>query len=264
MQRSDNAKPSTASAPVRLLAAVAGLLLILVVCATASIAAPVAPVLDCAAPPPLRPVAFDNSRLRQGRFTYRLTMHNKPLGDFVIEIRRQPDGRWRFTADGVGFDQHWEAVAGRDMTPVRASLEMKPKGRPYRLTVAYAGGAATGTEHKDGVDHPIRDTIRGHTVDQRIDWAAMMALGLPPGQRAAFEVYDPATGSSRLLAAASTAPDMAGPEGRRAMVRLNYRICKAGEAPEDYTVFATRAEPRVMLREDMRGEIVSTLIRIEP
>jgi hypothetical protein len=54
----------------------------------------------------------------------------------------------------------------------------------------------------------------------------------------------------------------ASPDGPRATIKLDYTICKAGER-ESYTVYSTRDSPRTMLREDMRGNVVSELVRIE-
>ena len=39
-------------------------------------------------------VAFDATHLREGRFTYQLSLKGKPLGNAVIEIRRLPSGEF--------------------------------------------------------------------------------------------------------------------------------------------------------------------------
>jgi len=222
----------------------------------------------CEAPKAPSPVSFDASRLRQGRFTYDMTEDGKPIGQFVLTIRRLKDGHWRFTGDAEGFDQHWEAVTTRDFRPVSALLTLKRKGRPYRMQLAYGAGQVKASETTGDPAHPDKverraAPIRLPTVDQRIDWASMMASSLAPGMAGAWRVYDAMTGSSRLFASAGAAPAMDGPLGRQAVVKLDYRICKNSEA-EPYTVYATRATPRVMLREDLRGHEVSTLVKVEP
>jgi hypothetical protein len=118
----------------------------------------------------------------------------------------------------------------------------------------------------DSAFNPIKErtaaAIRGTTIDQRIDWASLMASDLTAGQSATYRVFDPATGSSELTASASEGPTLASPDGPRATIKLDYTICKAGER-ESYTVYSTRESPRTMLREDMRGNVVSELVRIE-
>jgi hypothetical protein len=141
-------------------------------------------------------------------------------------------------------------------------------GRPYGFQLRYAGDSVfTLATKNDSARGPIEErtsaAVRGTTIDQRIDWASLMASDLVVGQTTAYSVYDPATGSSLLSASASEGPTLASPEGPRATVRLDYTICKAGTR-ESYTVFSTKESPRRMLREDMRGNIVSELARIEP
>jgi hypothetical protein len=219
----------------------------------------------CDVPPTARAPAFEAARLREGRFTYSLEVDGKPAGQFVLNIRRQPSGDWRFTGDALGFDQHWEAVTDQAFRPKSAVLELKRHGEPYRMELAYEGEKVAVSETAG----PAADLRRSQrrieipTVDQRIDWASMMAADLEPGSVAAYHVFDAMTGSSRLLASAGTAPAMDGPLGRQEVVRLDYRICKDGR-PEPYTVYATRSLPRVMLREDLRGHEVATLVKVEP
>ena len=62
---------------------------------------------------------------------------------------------------------------------------------------------------------------------------------------------------------ASDGPTLPSPDRPRATIKLDYTICKAGKS-ESYTVFSTKESPRKMLREDMRGDVVSELVRIEP
>ena len=225
--------------------------------------------LPCTAPVQDRPVAFDATRLREGRFTYNLVFKGQQLGVFVISVRHRARDEWRFVADGAG--QHWEAIATRMMVPRRASLSMPRRGGRYTMTVLYADRIATGNERETPasaapVDRRTRALIIRQTVDQRIDWAAILASGLRPGERLGFDVYDPATGSSHVTAYAESGPIVGSPIGRMPTTRLHYRICKGGQPdePEDYIVHTTLRAPYVMLREDMRSDLVSTLTKVEP
>lgn len=222
------------------------------------------PAVECAAPAPTAPPRFDAGRLKQGRFTYDMTILGKAAGQFVLSIRREGKDRWRFTGDATGFDQHWEAVTTRRFAPVSALLTLKRKGQPYRMELSYGAEEVTARETTGGETRTTKSPIAPLTVDQRIDWASMMASDLAAGTAGSWSVFDAMTGSSRLLAGAAAIPAMDGPLGRQAAVRLDYSICKAGRPAETYRVYATRALPRVMLREDLREEEVSVLVKAEP
>lgn len=95
------------------------------------------------------------------------------------------------------------------------------------------------------------------TIDQRIDWASLMASNLSAGESTNYRVFDLSTGSSELVAVASAGPLLQGPEGPRPTAKLDYTICKMGN-PETYTMYATTELPRSMLREDLRGNLVQS------
>lgn len=227
------------------------------------IAAP-PPSTECAAPARAAAPRFDARRLKQGRFTYDMTIKGEAAGQFVLTIRREGKDRWRFTGDATSFDQHWEAVTTRRFEPVSALLTLKRKGQPYRMELSYGPGGVTARETTGGETRTTTTPFPPLTVDQRIDWASMMASNLMPGMASGWRVFDAMTGSSALVAKTQAIPVMDGPLGRRAAVRLDYRICKAGRTAESYRVYATRALPRVMLREDLREEEVSVLVKAEP
>ena len=221
--------------------------------------------VPCSADAHLAAPHFSASTLRQGRFAYRLAT-GKDTSTFTLEIRRRADGTWRFTGDGSG--QHWEAISDSAFRPRSSELSMQRHGHPYGFQLRYAGDSVFALVTKyDSASGPIKERIstemHGTTIDQRIDWASLMASDLAIGQSAAYSVYDPATGSSQLTASASDGPTLESPGGPRATVKLDYTICKAGES-ESYTVFATKESPRMMLRENLRGSIVAKLVRIEP
>ena len=214
-----------------------------------------------------QPPSFDAGKLRQGRFTYTITEDGKPAGQFVLTIRRAADGSLRLAGDAVGSDQHWESETTRSFKPKKAALSLIRHGQPYRMELVYSAHRVTATETTGQAPHAQRTirqiAIAAATVDQRIDWASVMATNLTPGQAAAYRVFDALTGSSPLSVRAASAGVMASPLGDRAAIRLEYQVCKRGQA-EPYVVYATREAPRVMLREDLRGHEVSILTRIEP
>lgn len=222
------------------------------------------PSVECAAPAKAVRPRFDARRLKQGRFTYDMTIKGEAAGQFVLTIRRAGKDRWRFTGDAIGFDQHWEAVTTRRFAPVSALLTLKRKDQPYRMELRYGARGVTARETTGGRTVTTTSIIPAMTVDQRIDWASMMASSLAPGSASGWRVFDAMTGSSRLLAKAEPVAPIDGPLGRQAAVRLDYRICKAGRPAETYRVYASRALPRVMLREDLREDEVSVLVKAEP
>ncbi len=232
---------------------------------------------------------FDAGRLKEGRFIYRRTVRGAPMGSFALTIRRQADGDYAFTGEAMGFKQHWESVATAQFQPKRALLKLMQGEQPYRMELAYEPCLMVAISMKDRTE-TVKQAARVHatvmkgdllaakpditetttelpcgpTVDQRIDWAAVMASGLAPGQSATFWVYDAGTGASRVIVSASETSAMHSPVGMHTMIRLEYRIGKAGKAPESYVVFATRDAPRMMLREELREDEVSELESIEP
>ncbi|HMI58042.1 MAG TPA: hypothetical protein VK511_08340, partial [Gemmatimonadaceae bacterium] len=220
----------------------------------------------CDADPQQSAPRFSANTLREGRFVYRETVAGKDTSTFTIEIRKRADDTWRFTGEGSG--QRWEAITDSAFRPRSAMLSMTRHGHPYEFHLRYTGESVFALVSRyDSAANPIKDSsaaaIRGATIDQRIDWASLMASDLATGRSAAYAVYDPATESSRLTASASDGPTLASPEGPRATIKLNYTICKAGKS-ESYTVFATKGSRRMMVREDLRGDIVAELVRVEP
>jgi hypothetical protein len=220
----------------------------------------------CDADPQQSAPHFSANALREGRFAYRETVAGKDTSTFTIEIRRRTDDTWRFTGEGSG--QRWEAITDSVFRPRSAMLSTTRHGRPYEFHLRYTADSVFALVSRyDSAAVLIKDSsaaaIRESTIDQRIDWASLMASDLAEGRSAAYAVYDPATGSSRLAATASSGPTLASPDGRRATIKLDYTICKAGKS-ESYTVYATKGRQRMMLRENLRGDIVAELVRVEP
>lgn len=205
---------------------------------------------------------FDATLLKEGRFTYRTTLKGESLGDTVIEVRRV-GSMYRMTMSAIEIGQAWEATVESSFAPVSTHLEMQSRGAPYEMNLKYDVVQITGAELKGGVATPVRSIATGVVIDQRVDWASMMAVQAPLGGAVTMSVFDPPTQFSQLLGKVSVAPVMTGAWGTAAALRLDYSICHPDHV-ENYTVFATRSTPRYMLREDMPGGLVSELIRVEP
>lgn len=205
---------------------------------------------------------FDAALLREGRFTYHTTLKGESLGDTVIEIRRT-GSTYRITMSAPRIAQSWEAVVRRSFAPVSAHLKMQSRGVPYEMNLIYDRTRVTGDERNGETTTPVRAAARGIVIDQRVDWASIMALEPASGPSLLVRVFDPSTGLSPMLGKVGTSRSMTGAWGTASAVRLDYSICKR-EHIENYSVFATEATPRMMLREDMPNGLVSELVALEP
>jgi hypothetical protein len=103
-------------------------------------------------------------------------------------------------------------------------------------------------------------SINPNTVDQRIDWAMVMAFDLRKGTRFIFNVYDPATGSSEVRVQVSPRRRIAVPAGSFNVLSVTYWVKKSTGA-ERYIVYATESLPRFMVREDFPDGTVSELVK---
>jgi hypothetical protein len=230
----------------------------LLLIATAASAAEICPPTGDADPTPV----FDAALLKEGRFTYHTTLEGESLGNTIIEIRRMGKN-YRITMNAADIGQSWQATVRPSFAPLSAHLEMRSRGAPYAMDLTYDGARITGEERKGGVATPVSVASDGIVIDQRVDWAAMMAIGPSSGSPVMMRVFDPSTGFSQMLGKAGTAPPLKGAWGSAAAVRFDYSICKRDHV-ESYTVFASESKPRYMLREDMPNGLVSELISVEP
>lgn len=205
---------------------------------------------------------FDAALLKEGRFIYRTTLKGESLGETAIEVRR--DGaRFVISMSAPEVAQAWKATVERSFAPLSASLQMKGRKGAYAMELKYAGAKITGEEREAGVTRPVNASAQGVLIDQRVDWAAVMASNAPAQTSIALRVFDPSTGSSEMLGKIGGTQAMRGAWGELEAIRLDYTICKRDHL-EEYTVYATRGTPRYMLREDMPNGLVSELIRVEP
>jgi hypothetical protein len=124
------------------------------------------------------------------------------------------------------------------------------------------GDATNATYGRQNVCDRIDDHVPPGTVDQRIDWAAAMARRLEIGDKLAFTVYDPATGVSRVTGEVVRSERIQVPTGTYDTMRVIYQIEKS-KGTERYEVFASKTEPRVMIREDFPDGTTSELTGIK-
>ena len=206
--------------------------------------------------------AFDATLLKEGRFIYRTTLKGKSLGETALEIRRA-GAYFVVSMSAPKISQAWKATVERSFAPLSASLEMLGRNGPYVMELKYAGSRITGKVSEGGFTLSVNESVEGRVLDQRVDWAAMMASKAPADSSIAMRVFDPSTGLSEMLGRIGATQPMRGAWGEAAALRLDYTICKR-EHLEEYTVYATRETPRYMLREDMPNGLVSELVRIEP
>jgi len=205
---------------------------------------------------------FDAALLKEGRFIYQTTLKGESLGETAIEVRRA-GAHFVISMSAPKIAQAWKATVASSFVPLSASLEMRGRKGPYAMDLKYAESSVTGEEREGGVTRSVNASVKGVVIDQRVDWAAMMASKAPADSSIAMRVFDPSTGLSGMLGRIGETRSMRGAWGEIPALRLDYTICKRDHL-EEYTVYASRETPRYMLREDMPNGLVSELVRIEP
>ena len=216
---------------------------------------------------PYAPARPDAHRLKTGRFDYRDSNDSKPLGTSRISIEKVgADEEYNFSAETIGYgDQQWESIATSSFAPVSARLSFGKAGnRSPSFDLKYAAGRVSGfsvshARSKETIRHTVDAQISPDTVDQRIDWATVLASDLKPGAHFRFSVYDPAIGISPVLTQVSPVEQVHVPAGVFNAFRIEYRVEKA-TGTERYIVFASEQLPRVMLREDFPDGTISELL----
>jgi hypothetical protein len=222
--------------------------------------------------PPQSPDArFDSARLRPGRFEYRIMQKGKQIATFAITIERLADGNLRFAAKG--FNQQWESIATSSFLPISAALtiDRPEKKKTYSMNLNYNGNRVTGSagttdesmldETKRAAMKPVSAEVPPGTVDQRIDWAAMLASRLEIGRKLNFTVYDSATGVSKVAGEISKTERTHVPAGTFDTIRAVYRIEKS-KGPETYEILASKETPRFMVREDFSNGMSTELVKM--
>jgi hypothetical protein len=211
---------------------------------------------------------IDAHRLQTGEFIYRDSAKGKVLGESSISIRLgEHDSNYRFSAQTTGYaDQHWESVASPTLTPISAQLTFgKGPDQPTAFRLNYSTDKVTGfalnrQSPEPKTQLPVNASINANTVDQRIDWAAVMAFDLRKGIRFEFNVYDPSTGTSEVRARVSPRRRIDAPAGTFYVLAVTYWVKKSTGA-ERYIVYATEKLPRIMVREDFPDGTISELVK---
>jgi hypothetical protein len=234
----------------------------LIVTLRASIMLLAAIVMVGAAPP----ADFDAARLQTGVFRYRTMIEDNDAGDSRIEIQLLEAGRYVFSNVVTGaFTQSWEAVTTRRFVPVSVRLVFGagPEARPA-FELDYRNGRVTGfalSRTSPPTKRAIDDSIPADIVDQRIDWAAVMAAAtVTPGSEFGFHVYDPSTQASPVSVQIKGVETTQVPAGSYETLRVVYRIDKAGKS-ETYQVLATTKTPRFMVKEFFPNGAVTELVK---
>jgi Protein of unknown function (DUF3108) len=211
---------------------------------------------------------LDAGRLRTGSFSFRTLVHGKEVGRSRIQIRRSTDsGNYIFSNLVIGsFSQAWQSVASPMFAPVSAKLSFG-QGSAARTAfdLSYQGNRVTGfiTPQKDpSKRREIDETVSDDTVDQRIDWAAVMALKeYIEGQEFRFRVYDPGMGTSVVSVRVGKGDTTAVPAGSFETVRISYRIDKRSGA-ETYEVYVTKQAPRFLVKEKFPNGSLTELVEL--
>lgn len=211
---------------------------------------------------------LDAHRLQTGEFVYQDSVRGKVLGESLISIRlSDKDLSYHFSAQISGYaDQHWESVATSAMRPISAQLSFgKGPDQPAAFQLRYSNGKVSGftlsrPSSEPRSQLPVKASIDSSTVDQRIDWAAVMALDLRRASGFEFKVYDSATGSSVVRARVSPRRQIEVPAGIFRVLAVSYWV-KKSTGVERYIVYTTENLPRFMVREDFPDGTISELVK---
>ena len=202
---------------------------------------------------PLAAQSFDGNRLETGKFDYTITDQGKEVAKLALDIRKTAANQFTFSADATATAcQHWESVATAALKPISARLSFCKDGnnRPM-FELVYTGNRVSGTKYSGKPPaiqkQDVEAVIPASTVDQRIDWAAVMAMDLKPGLQFGFNVYDPGTGVSRLTGRVAGAEEVELPAGRFHGYHLIYQMDKQGRV-EHYESLVSRNVPRILLK----------------
>jgi hypothetical protein len=215
---------------------------------------------------------FDARRLQAGTFHYRESQVGRPDGESVIRVQQLMDGNtYAFSniVDGPS-SQHWRATISTDFTPLSAELTFgdgPTAHKAFQLSYQAArvtGFAATKREGSGSVDRGVDDIVAPDTVDQRIDWAAVMSRNrYTPQQQFLFHVYDPKGGNSQVVATVMGLQTIHVAAGTFQVVRIVYRISKA-TGTEAFEVFVNESVPRFLVKEVFPDGLTSELLKISP
>jgi|GEM_PF-1951372 len=213
-------------------------------------------------------VSFDAHRIRTGTFRYSDSINGRAVGESRIRVERLGEtGKVVFSnvVDGVS-DQQWKAVITPDFRPVSAELTFAGKEPRKAFELSYfqdhVSGIAAVRGDEGFVDRHIDQKIAMDTVDQRIDWAAVMALrSYRKGEVFKFHVFDPGDGNSEIVARVRGVEMIHTKAGTFRAIRILYTTKKPRGA-QTFEVFLNQEMPRFLIREifpwGMTSELVET------
>ena len=73
----------------------------------------------------------------------------------------------------------------------------------------------------EGIKQTVDALVPGGIVDQRIDWAAILASDLETGEHIEFNVFDPSNGVSRVTAEVRPSEELRVPAGTFSAFRVD-------------------------------------------
>ena len=189
-------------------------------------------------------------------------------GTATISIARIDGRTLRFHNDVTGESrQTWESIATTSFEPMSVTLGLGPDDDPSSsMSLTYQGQAVSGTATrvdrvKGKMTNRVSAELPADTVDQRIDWAVMVAAPSTAGEVIVFSVYDPWTGISRVTARIGRAETVTVPAGTFPAHSVIYRVEKS-RGTEQYQVWVSEDAPRFMVREDFPNGASTELSRI--
>ncbi|PYK54753.1 MAG: hypothetical protein DME48_06960 [Verrucomicrobia bacterium] len=211
---------------------------------------------------------LDAARLLTGSFSFRTLVNGAEVGRSRIQIRRSAElGNYVFSNLVNGsFSQSWEAVTSPLFAPVSARLSFG-QGSAARIAfeLSYHDDRVTGfviPRKEPSNRREVDEAIADDTVDQRIDWAAVMARKeYVEGQDFRFHVYDPEAGNSLVTVQIGKSETTEVPAGSFETVRVSYQIDKRGHT-ETYEVFITKKPPRFLVKEKFPNSSVTELVEL--
>jgi hypothetical protein len=153
------------------------------------------------------PPRLDAERLLCGVFE----CSSRDLGDSLLTVGRDEDGNFLFAADFPSIGQRWQSLATPAFAPTAATLTLERAATTTGFQLYYAEGRVTGTatvpraghvsgDSDDVVIREVTHSLPKGVVDQRIDWAAVLAGPVEANDVFAFPVFDPGTGISEVRA----------------------------------------------------------------
>jgi hypothetical protein len=208
---------------------------------------------------------FDAGLLKQGLFHYGTLVQGKPSGGANISIRQQGNN-FAFSNQVTGaFAQSWQSVSTNRLNPVSARLSFGQGSQAREaFDLSYGESGVSGrVTTTDGESHSIKATIPGDCIDQRIDWAAAMALpDYTPGLETGFYVFDPTSGLAQVQLRVGEAGFTRVPAGIFSTIRVSYDIVRSGKQ-ETFVLYLSKDLPRFLVREDFPNGLMIELTSVE-